>query len=53
MWHSHTRKWFINETKANGKVECTIGNNGEMLHGLCVTVTQEEQNSSTEKMNET
>ena len=32
-------------------MECTLGNNGEMLQGLYITVTQ-EQNSFTEKMKE-
>ena len=49
-----THKKMVHQwLKANSKVERTIGNNGEMLHGLCVTVTQEERNSSTVKMSET
>ena len=32
------------------KKECALGNSGVMLQGLRVTVTQEERNSSTEKL---
>ena len=30
-------------------MECTLSNNGEMLHVPCVMVTQEERNSFTKK----
>ena len=40
------------DSKGSSKVECTLGNNGALLQGLCATVTQEERNSSTEKMSE-
>ena len=33
-------------------MEYTLGNNGEMLQGLCVTATLEERNGSTKKMSE-
>lgn len=39
--------------KTPNKVEYTFGNNGQILQGLCVTVTHEEWNRSTEKMSET
>ena len=34
-------------------MECSFGNNQETLRESCVTVTQEEWNSSTEKMSKT
>ena len=34
-------------------MDCTLGNNQEMLQEPCVTVTPEEWESSTEKMSET
>ena len=40
-------------TQGNSKVECTLGNNQEMLEELCVTVTQEKWNSFTEKISQT
>ena len=38
----------INDSKGKNKVECTLGNNIEMLQEPCETVTQEERNASPE-----